>query len=258
MEILYKDRELTKKMGAASREPICKRYERKFVWNEVFKEYKRLEETVIRKGIYLRFFKPILDFILALFFLVVTSPILTITAIILFIFNEGKIFFVQERPGKDGKIFKLYKFKTMNDKKDSSGKLLPDSKRLTVIGKILRKTSIDELPQLLNVIKGEMSLIGPRPLLVNYLPFYTEREKLRHKVRPGITGYAQINGRNNLEWDKRLEYDVMYALNCSFKLDLKILFKSIIKVIKKDDIVVALDPKINIPLNIYRRMNDRN
>lgn len=157
----------------------------------------------------------------------------------LFFANNGKPFFFQKRPGLNERIFEIIKFKTMNDKRDKDGKLLPDAKRLTKIGSFVRKTSLDEIPQLINVLKGDMSLIGPRPLLTKYLPYYTEREKLRHTVRPGITGLAQINGRNNISWDDKLEMDAQYVEKISFTNDLKILLKTIQNVISQKDIVVA-------------------
>lgn len=168
--------------------------------------------------------------------------------------NKGAgAFFLQERPGKDEKIFKLIKFKTMTDERDAEGNLLPDKDRITPVGKLLRKTSLDELPQLINVLKGDMSLVGPRPLLVRYLPYYTERERLRHKVRPGITGLAQVNGRNNLSWDDRLELDVQYVENIRFKNDFRIFTITIFKVIKSEDVIEIMDPQLNIPLDVYRQ-----
>jgi len=153
--------------------------------------------------------------------------------------NKGAgAFFLQERPGKDGKIFKVVKFKSMTDERDSEGHLLDDELRLTKVGNFLRSTSIDELPQLINILKGEMSFIGPRPLLPRYLPYYTERERLRHTVRPGMTGLAQVNGRNIMDWDNRLELDVKYVENLSFLNDIRIAFKTIVNVIQKKDIVV--------------------
>jgi lipopolysaccharide/colanic/teichoic acid biosynthesis glycosyltransferase len=150
--------------------------------------------------------------------------------------NEGKPFFFQKRPGKHGKIFKVIKFKTMNDKKGANGELLPDVDRLTKLGIFVRKTSLDEIPQLLNVLKGDMSLIGPRPLLPEYLPLYNETQKKRHDVKPGITGWAQVNGRNAISWKKKFEYDIWYVENLSFILDIKIIFKTIIKVVRSEDI----------------------
>lgn len=196
--------------------------------------------------------KPTFDFLAAFFGLIILSPIFVIVTIGLMIANKGNPFFFQKRPGKNERIFSIIKFKSMNDKKDSEGHLLPDAQRLTKIGAFVRKTSLDEIPQLINVLKGDMSLIGPRPLLICYLPYYTEREKLRHKVNPGITGLAQVNGRNNLNWDDRLSLDVAYVENLSFRLDMRVLIRTIKKVIFREDIVVALDPQKNIPLNLFR------
>lgn len=203
---------------------------------------------------YKHFFKRVIDFTIVLVALLIIWPFLAVIAIWLHFANKGAgAFFYQERPGKDEKIFKVIKFKSMTDERDADGKLLPDAQRLTKVGKFVRKTSIDELPQLINVLKGDMALIGPRPLLPEYLPYYTERERLRHAVRPGMSGWAQVNGRNNLSWEKRLEYDAYYAENLSLILDIKILFITIKNVLVSKDIVVALDAKKNIPLNIYRQ-----
>lgn len=150
--------------------------------------------------------------------------------------NSGSAFFVQKRPGKNEEIFEIIKFKSMNDKKDSDGQLLPDGDRITKIGQFVRKTSLDEIPQLLNVLKGDMSLIGPRPLLISYLPLYSKEQKKRHLVRPGITGWAQVNGRNAISWQKKFEFDVWYVNNQSFTLDLKVLWLTFLKVVKRDGI----------------------
>ena len=171
--------------------------------------------------------------------LILLSPLLLLFTILLFFANAGKPFFFQLRPGKNGKIFKIVKFKTMNDKKDNDGKLLPDAQRLTAVGRFVRKTSIDELPQLINVLKGDMSLIGPRPLLTTYLHLYNDFQNRRHEIKPGITGWAQVNGRNAISWDKKFEYDVWYVDHLSLSLDLKILFKTILKVFKSDGINAA-------------------
>lgn len=206
---------------------------------------------------YQNYFKRIIDFILSGIALIILSPIILILWIWLTIANKGAgAFFFQERPGKDEKIFKIYKFKSMTDERDTEGNLLPDVRRLTKIGKFIRKTSLDELPQLWNVFKGDMSLIGPRPLLKEYLPYYSPKERIRHSIRPGITGWAQINGRNNLIWDKRLALDVYYVKNISLKLDSIIFIKTIINILKKKDIIVAMNPNINIPLHIYRQNGD--
>lgn len=187
---------------------------------------------------YKTYFKRLFDFLAAFFGLLLLSPVFILVTIALYFANQGKPFFFQARPGKDERIFNIIKFKSMNDKKDAQGNLLPDAKRLTKAGSFVRKTSLDEIPQLINVLKGDMSLIGPRPLLVHYLPYYTERENLRHTVRPGITGYAQVNGRNTVNWDERLEMDVQYVENLSFLNDVKILIQTIQNVINRKDIVI--------------------
>lgn len=181
-------------------------------------------------------FKRIIDFICALSGLLLFSPVFIVVCLLLLLANNGKPFFFQLRPGKHGKIFKIIKFKTMNDKKDPDGKLLPDASRLTKIGIFVRKTSLDELPQLLNVVMGDMSLIGPRPLLPEYLPLYNAFQNRRHEVRPGITGWAQINGRNAISWDKKFNYDVWYVDHVSFLLDCKIIAQTIKKVVIKEGI----------------------
>ena len=185
---------------------------------------------------YKSFLKRTIDFIGACTGLLLLSPIFLIVTLGLLIANNGKPFFFQLRPGKNGKIFKIVKFKTMNDKKDLEGNLLPDAARLTKIGSFVRKTSLDELPQLLNVLKGEMSLIGPRPLRTFYLPLYNDYQKCRHNVCPGITGWAQVNGRNGISWTKKFEYDIWYVENISFLLDLKIVLLTIKKVFKREGI----------------------
>lgn len=205
---------------------------------------------------YKNIFKSIIDFTLSFLGFIIISPIFLLLWIWLSIANKGAgALFFQERPGKDEKIFKVIKFKTMNDRKDASGKLLPDAQRLTKVGKFVRSTSLDEIPQLLNVIKGDMSLIGPRPLLVRYLPYYTDRERKRHTVRPGITGWAQVNGRNTINWDERLELDVKYVENLSFKLDFVILIKTIQNVILKKDIVI-IPGELFTTLDNHRRNGD--
>ena len=199
---------------------------------------------------YKYFFKRLIDFLFAFSGLIILSPIFVIITIGLFIANSGKPFFVQIRPGKDEKLFKIIKFKTMNDDKNSQGELLPDAKRLTIIGRFVRKTSIDEIPQLINVLKGDMSLIGPRPLLPEYLPLYNELQKKRHKVKPGITGWAQINGRNAISWQQKFEHDVWYVDKVSFLLDVKIVVMTIKKVLKSEGIN-AEDGNITVPFNRY-------
>jgi len=185
---------------------------------------------------YKKVFKRFFDFLIALIGFIVLSPFFIIVTILLFFANNGKPFFFQSRPGKDEKIFKIIKFKTMNDKKDVDGNLLSDAERLTAVGSFVRKASLDEIPQLLNVIKGDMSLIGPRPLSVRYLPLYNKTQKRRHEILPGITGWAQVNGRQSLLFSKKFEYDVWYVDNISFLLDLKIIVKTIFNVLNSKDI----------------------
>jgi len=187
--------------------------------------------------LYQFFFKRLFDFVFALVGLIILSPLFLILWIGLSIANKGGgAFFLQERPGKDEKIFKVIKFKTMNDKRDENGNLLPDSERLTTIGRWIRSLSLDEIPQLINVLKGDMALIGPRPLLVQYLPLYDEVQRRRHEVRPGMTGWAQVNGRNAISWQEKFAYDVWYVDNLSLSLDIKILLKTIEKVFKREGI----------------------
>lgn len=185
---------------------------------------------------YVKFVKPLFDRLAAVIILIVASPVLIVSIVILALSNGGKVWFLQDRPGLNRKIFKIIKFKTMRDEVDPAGNLLPDEKRLTTIGSLIRKTSMDELPQLINVIKGDMSIIGPRPLLVEYLNVYNERQHKRHEVRPGITGWAQVNGRNAISWNQKFEFDVWYVNNISFRVDMKILFLTVIKVLKVEGI----------------------
>ncbi|MEP7377733.1 MAG: sugar transferase [Chitinophagaceae bacterium] len=182
------------------------------------------------------FFKPFIDTIAALVGLLILSPVLFILILLLCINNNGHPFFFQQRPGKNGKIFRLVKLKTMNEKKDAQGNLLPDAQRLTGLGKFIRKTSLDEIPQLWNVIKGDMSLVGPRPLLVEYLALYNERHARRHEVKPGITGMAQVNGRNKLSWEQKLDYDLWYVENISWRTDTRIVILTFKKWLKAEDI----------------------
>jgi lipopolysaccharide/colanic/teichoic acid biosynthesis glycosyltransferase len=185
---------------------------------------------------YKNLFKPLLDIISAALGLILLSPLFIVATIALIIANQGNPFFLQKRPGKNGKIFTIIKFKTMNDKKDAQGKLLSDEIRLTKIGKFVRKTSLDEIPQLLNVVKGDMSIIGPRPLLPDYLQLYSPFQNRRHEVKPGITGWAQVNGRNAISWDQKFELDVWYVENISFVLDFKIVYLTILKVFRAEGI----------------------
>lgn len=185
-------------------------------------------------------FKRVIDFTIVLIALLIIWPILLIITIWLHFANKGAgAFFYQERPGKDEKIFKVIKFKSMTDERDAEGNLLPDKDRITAVGKFVRKTSIDELPQLINVLKGDMALIGPRPLLPEYLPYYTERERLRHTVRPGISGWAQVNGRNNCTWDEKLEYDAYYVEHLSLWMDIRVLLTTIKNVLGGKDVNVV-------------------
>jgi lipopolysaccharide/colanic/teichoic acid biosynthesis glycosyltransferase len=195
---------------------------------------------------YKSFLKRVIDFLVSFVALVLLCPLLLVLTLFLTLANQGKPFFFQARPGKNGTLFKIIKFKTMNDKKDANGNLLSDAQRLTKVGAFARKTSLDELPQLLNVLKGDMSLIGPRPLLVQYLPLYSDFQGRRHEVKPGITGWAQVNGRNSISWETKFELDVCYVDNLSFLLDMKILFKTIQKVVKSEGInatnVATIEP----------------
>ncbi|MCD8447607.1 sugar transferase [Tenacibaculum finnmarkense] len=184
---------------------------------------------------YKQFFKRIIDLMLSFIGLVILFPILLIVCVILKI-KQGGVFFLQNRPGKNDTIFKIIKLKTMTDERNSGGELLPDEQRITKIGQFVRATSLDEIPQLINVLKGDMSLIGPRPLLVKYLERYSEEQRRRHDVKPGITGWAQVNGRNTISWNKKFEYDIWYTENISFLLDIKILYLTFLKVIKRSDI----------------------
>lgn len=189
---------------------------------------------------YKHFFKRLLDFFISATVLLIIWPILLLITIFLHFANRGAgAFFTQSRPGKNGKIFKVIKFKTMTDEKDANGKLLPDAQRLTKVGKFIRSTSLDELPQLINVLKGDMALIGPRPLLPEYLPLYSKEQARRHEVRPGITGWAQVHGRNAISWQEKFKLDVWYVDHCSLAVDLKIIWLTIMKVVKREGISSA-------------------
>jgi lipopolysaccharide/colanic/teichoic acid biosynthesis glycosyltransferase len=185
---------------------------------------------------YKHFFKRVFDFVLAGTALLLLSPVFIIVMVLLCFANDGKPFFFQTRPKKGGKLFTIIKFKTMNDRKDAEGNLLTDGERLTKIGKFVRSLSLDELPQLINVLKGDMAIIGPRPLLEQYLPLYNERQSKRHEVRPGITGWAQVNGRNAISWQEKFELDVFYVEHVSLWLDVQILFRTVLKVIRREGI----------------------
>lgn len=186
--------------------------------------------------IYLILFKPFFDFFVSLLLLLMLSPLIITISLVSLSINRGNVFFVQSRPGKNGKLFKIYKFQTMTNKKDTLGNLLSDSERITGFGKFLRSTSFDELPQLFNVLKGDLSIVGPRPLLEEYLPLYNDDQKKRHLVKPGITGWAQVNGRNAISWQEKFMYDIYYINHVSFWLDLKILFLTVMKVISSQGI----------------------
>ena len=213
------------------------------------------KEVKVKKGIYRRFVKRPMDFILSLMAVIVLSPVLIIVGVLVRFKLGSPVLFKQKRPGLNEKIFTVYKFRTMTDEKDENGELLPDSVRLTKFGRMLRSTSLDELPELFNILKGDMSIVGPRPLLERYLPYYTDAEKLRHTVRPGLSGLAQINGRNNLDWDSRLGFDVEYIQDITFSLDLNIILKTFYKAIKREDITVV-DQATLKDLHVERSEND--
>ena len=224
-----------------------------------------------KAGIYEKYIKRLLDIVLSLCAIIVLSPVMLITALLVRVKLGSPVIFCQERPGKIDKrtgkerIFKMYKFRSMTDERDEKGELLPDDIRLTSFGKKLRSTSLDELPELFNILKGDMSIVGPRPLLVRYLPYYTAQERHRHDLRPGLTGLAQVNGRNFVSWEKIFEYDIEYVVKCSFKMDVIIFFKTIMKVLKKSDITDATQgtvdssgKKVHDALDIERKKCERN
>lgn len=202
---------------------------------------------------YAKYIKRVFDFVLSLMALIVLSPLLVILIILGAVFMRGNPFFTQARPGKNEKIFKLIKFRTMDNRKDKDGKLLPDDVRLNKYGRILRSTSLDELPELINILIGDMSIVGPRPLVPQYLPYYTEEEKHRHDVRPGLSGLAQVNGRNGLQWERRFAYDLEYVRNITFLGDLRIIFLTVKKTIKSEGIVVR-GTGVTIDFDKYRQM----
>lgn len=202
---------------------------------------------------YKNYFKRAIDFTIVLLALLVIWPFLLVIYIWLTIANKGAgAIFYQERPGKDEKIFRVMKFKSMTDERDAEGNLLPDKDRITAVGKFVRKTSIDELPQLINVLKGDMALIGPRPLLPEYLPYYTERERLRHTVRPGISGWAQVNGRSNITWDRKLELDAYYVEHLNFVMDVRVLFQTFKNMINRSEVVGVIPQGGSGKLNVER------
>lgn len=205
-------------------------------------------------GIYEKFLKRSLDFGLSILALIVLSPVMVITAILIKKKMGSPVLFMQERPGKDEQIFKILKFRTMSERKDNNGELLPDIERVGKLGKFLRETSLDELPELINIVKGDMSFIGPRPLLIQYVSYYTEQEKHRHDVRPGLSGLAQIHGRNTLSWDERLVCDLKYVRHITFKTDLIIMLKTIQKVLKKEDIILSGTDESILDFDVERKM----
>lgn len=228
IEFMVEDDKRMKEMGERGYRFLCENYTVDKSYKAIMKHF----ESMYKYGL-----KRVIDFILVFIVLVVIWPILLLITIWLHFANKGAgAFFTQERPGKDGRIFRVIKFKSMTDERDVEGKLLPDAKRLTHVGKFVRATSLDELPQLINVLKGDMALIGPRPLLPEYLPLYSKEQARRHEVRPGITGWAQVNGRNAISWMKKFELDVWYVDHCSFLLDLKIIFLTMRKVLLRKDI----------------------
>lgn len=206
---------------------------------------------------YAKFWKRFLDFTLSLTALIVLSPVLLVLTVVGAFVMGGNPFFTQIRPGKDEKLFKLVKFRSMTNRKDKNGNLLPDDQRLTAYGRLIRSTSLDELPELWNILKGDMSIVGPRPLLVEYLPYYTKQERHRHDVRPGLTGWAQVNGRNNIRsWEERFQYDLEYINNCSLFFDLRILLLTVGKVFKRSDILVGNEIKAGRLDDARRNIND--
>lgn len=203
-------------------------------------------------NLYKTFFKRFIDFIVALMGLILLSPVIIIVSIFLYFDFNGNPFFKQKRPGRNERVFEIIKFKTMNDKRDSNGQLLPDNQRITILGQFIRKSSLDEIPQLINVLKGDMSLIGPRPLRTFYLPYYNDNERIRHNVRPGITGLAQVSGRNFLSWEERFKFDIEYVKTLSFSLDLDIILKTAKKAFSGKD--VAEDPfEFTESFDVYRK-----
>lgn len=210
-----------------------------------------VSEIAVSNGIYAGYIKRIMDFCLSFCALVVLSPLLIILTVVGWIAMRGNPFFTQLRPGKNEKIFKLIKFRSMDNRKDENGRLLPDEVRLNGYGKFLRSTSLDELPELINILKGDMAVIGPRPLVPQYLPYYSDKERHRHDVRPGLTGLAQINGRNCLNWPERFSFDVEYVENITFSLDVSIIFKTVLKVLKHSDITTRATGEV-IDFDKYR------
>ena len=233
---------------------------KKIIKEKTNKKIIKNKKTRRENYMYAKYIKRVLDLILSLMALIILMPLMIIITILVRIKLGSPVIFKQERPGKNEKIFTLYKFRTMTDKKDENGNLLPDSERLTKFGKILRSTSLDELPELFNILKGDMAIVGPRPLVVQYLPYYTDEERHRHDVRPGLTGLAQVSGRNLLKWEEKLRKDVEYVERYNFLYDLKIILKTIKNVLLKKDVISSEEIYINgyivRPLNIERGKKD--
>jgi lipopolysaccharide/colanic/teichoic acid biosynthesis glycosyltransferase len=238
MRLLSSNTDVRKNFASEARNKIVKEYDQKFVWDELEKEYwANLKSASYRSRTFFTVIvKPFFDRLVALIGLIIASPVMLICMLLLSRANKGRVWFTQTRPGKNERLFKVIKFRTMSDERDQNGVLLPDEARLHGVGKFIRRTSLDELPQLINVLKGDMSLVGPRPLLVEYLPLYDEEQRHRHDVTPGITGWAQVNGRNAISWQQKFAYDVWYVKNQTFLLDLRILLMTVLKVFKAEGI----------------------
>ncbi|MCU7492027.1 MAG: lipid carrier--UDP-N-acetylgalactosaminyltransferase [Ignavibacteria bacterium] len=243
MKQLSEDDELRIRLGEKGEKYVRENFSSEIItgyWKSFYGELLKSEVSFKNyRSAYRRLIKPAADFIFSLLLMALMLPVFAVTILLLLIFNEGKVFFLQTRPGLNGSPFRIIKFRTMNERKDEKGDLLPDEKRLIPVGKMIRKLSIDEIPQLFNVIKGDMSLIGPRPLLPEYLPLYSSSQKRRHEVKPGITGWAQVNGRNQVSWEKKFNMDIYYVDNINFSLDLKIAVLTIIKIIKREGVSSA-------------------
>lgn len=241
MQYMAEQDNLRREFGHNARELVSAKFDQRLIWSELNLEYERLLSHSRQRGkqtqlFYGRFVKPVFDFVIAALTLAITLPVMLVCMVVLGVVNHGKIFFTQQRPGRYGKLFTMLKFRTMTNQTNSFGELLPDEARLTPVGKFIRKTSLDELPQLINVLLGQMSLVGPRPLLKEYMGLYSEEQHRRHTVKPGITGWAQVNGRNDVSWPRRFDLDVWYVKHQSFRLDLKILWLTLIRVFRAEGI----------------------